>query len=267
MKTFRLAVTFLMGVMCAGFISCDKEENDETFTDDVASKRIKEIRSINGNYPYTITFDYSGDKLIKYTWIYDDEPFDYEFNQSITYSGNRVIMTGEVDGKECTQTYILNNKGYASSCSYIREGYNVEITFAYSSDDYLIKTIEIESKDTQTRTNTCNFTYKAGNITEGKDSDISGYIFTANYSNQPNRTKIMNYIMSELLYNYQTAYYCGILGKHCKSLSNSCYQTETYPSGWSQTYNFIHIMDEDNCVSQTILATDNKSETLTYAYE
>ena len=74
--------------------------------------------------------------------------------------------------------------------------------------------------------------------------------------------------MSELLFDYQAAFYCGILGKPCTYLPSSCKETEVCEMGWSKTYDFIHTQDDDGYVTRTTIAySEYKAETLTYTYK
>lgn len=79
----------------------------------------------------------------------------------------------------------------------------------------------------------------------------------------------MDYAMSQLLFNYQTAFYCGLLGKSCKHLPSSCKETEIHENGWwSKTYEFIHEQDSNSYVTKTVISdSDGDSEVLTYTYD
>lgn len=234
----------------------------------LSPKHIVQVKSDNGDSPYNVLLTYANGKLSNYIWKYNDG--DYEFNQRIDYSGKKIIMSGIVDGKDCVQTYTLNGEGYATSCSIPDyEGKAIDISFEYSEEGYLVKAIEIIKLPTETRSNTYSFTYsKDGDITQGKESDTSGHIYTQTYVSRINKSGIMDYAMSQLLFNYQTAFYCGLLGKPCKHLPSSCKQTEVYEMGWSKTYEFIHEQDNNGYVTKTVISdSDGDSEVLTYTYD
>lgn len=230
----------------------------------LSSKRIVHIKSDD----YDISLGYSNDKLSSYIWKYTDG--DYDFNQNIAYNRNKVVITGEADGHDCIQTYTLNKEGYATSCSIPdREGKFVEVSFEYSKDGYLTKAIEIIKYNSETRSNAYSFTYSVdGNILKGSESDISGNIYTQSYGNVRNKSGIMDFAMSELLFDYQAAFYCGILGKPCTHLPSSCKETEVCEMGWSKTYDFIHTQDDNGYVTRTTIAnSEGEAETLTYTYK
>lgn len=230
----------------------------------LSSKRIVHIKSDD----YDILLGYSNDKLSSYIWKYTDG--DYDFNQNIAYNRNKVVITGEADGHDCIQTYTLNKEGYATSCSIPdREGKSVEVSFEYSKDGYLTKAIEIIKYNSETRSNAYSFTYSVdGNILKGSESDISGNIYTQSYGNVRNKSGIMDFAMSELLFDYQAAFYCGILGKPCTHLPSSCKETEVCEMGWSKTYDFIHAQDDNGYVTRTTIAnSEGEAETLTYTYK
>lgn len=236
----------------------------------LSPKYITQIKSDNGNYSYNMSLTYANGKLSNYIWKYNNG--NYEFNQKIDYSGKKVIMSGIVDGEDCVQTYTLNGEGYATSCSIPDyEGKAIEISFEYSEEGYLIKAIEIIKLPNETRSNTYSFTYsKDGDIIQGNESDISGVgsLYTQTFSSRINKSGIMDYVMSQLLFNYQTAFYCGLLGKPCKHLPSSCKETEIPENGWSKTYEFIHEQDSNSYVTKTVISdSDRNSEVLTYTYD
>ncbi len=229
----------------------------------VSSKQIVHIASED----YNISLGYTKGKLSSYIWQYDGG--SYEFNQHITYSGSKVVIRGEADGHDCVQTYTLNKDGNATSCTIPDlSGKTIEVTFEYSKEGYLTKAIEISKGGSETRSNVYTFTYSSnGDIIKAKESDITGYIFTQSYDNVKNKAGIIDYAMSELLFNYQAAFYCGILGKPCTHLPNSSKQTETYESNWAKTHDFIYVQDDGGYITKTIIAnSQGKAETLTYTY-
>lgn len=250
-----------------GLFSCGEDvlEDSSSTPTDSNSKRITHI---NSEDYYNISFEYSGDKLSSYVWKYVDSEY-YEFNQEITWSGNKVIIKGEANSHDYVQTYTLNEDGYAISCTAQEvDGTTVEAAFEYSEAGYLTKAIIIEESDYGNWSNTCTFTYSEdGDILRVEESSLSGYIFAQEYGNTENKSKIMDYAMSQLLNEYQAAFYCGILGKPCTHLPSSSKQKEIYESDWSHTDNFIYTLDEDGYVSKTITASSSgNSEILTYAY-
>lgn len=250
-----------------GLFSCGEDvlEDSSSTPTDSNSKRITHI---NSEDYYNISFEYSGDKLSSYVWKYVDSEY-YEFNQEITWSGNKVIIKGEANSHDYVQTYTLNEDGYAISCTAQEvDGTTVEAAFEYSEAGYLTKAIIIEESDYGNWSNTCTFTYSEdGDILRVEESSLSGYIFAQEYGNTENKSKIMDYAMSQLLNEYQAAFYCGILGKPCTHLPSSSKQKEIYESDWSHTDNFIYTLDEDGYVSKTITASSSgNSEILTYTY-
>lgn len=250
-----------------GLFSCGEDvlEDSSSTPTDSNSKRITHI---NSEDYYNISFEYSGDKLSSYVWKYVDSEY-YEFNQEITWSGNKVIIKGEANSHDYVQTYTLNEDGYAISCTAQEvDGTTVEAAFEYSEAGYLTKAIIIEESDYGNWSNTCTFTYSEdGDILRVEESSLSGYIFAQEYGNTENKSKIMDYAMSQLLHEYQAAFYCGILGKPCTHLPSSSKQKEIYESDWSHTDNFIYTLDEDGYVSKTITASSSgNSEILTYTY-
>lgn len=250
-----------------GLFSCGEDvlENSPSTPTNSNSKRITHI---NSEDYYNISFEYSGDKLSSYVWKYVDSEY-YEFNQEITWSGNKVIIKGEANSHDYVQTYTLNEDGYAISCTAQEvDGTTVEAAFEYSEAGYLTKAIIIEESDYGNWSNTCTFTYSEdGDILRVEESSLSGYIFAQEYGNTENKSKIMDYAMSQLLHEYQAAFYCGILGKPCTHLPSSSKQKEIYESDWSHTDNFIYTLDEDGYVSKTITASSSgNSEILTYTY-
>ncbi|EOA55174.1 hypothetical protein HMPREF1214_03958 [Bacteroides sp. HPS0048] len=259
-------MTILMVVLAVNFTACGNDDDD---TSSGASKRITQIKSTYDSGSYTITMNYKDNKLSKYVWIYDDSHNDYEVNQSITYANDKVIIVGIVDGHECEQTYTLNSKGYAASCSIPDiEGRKVEITFEYTETGYLSKAIEITQWGTETSTNTYTFKYQNNNMIEARESDISGYIYTITYGNQTNKAGIANYAIEDILFDYQTAYYAGLLGKPCASLPESYKQMESYNSHLIESGDFIYSVDNDGYVTQSTMSTSRGDhEVKTYSYE
>lgn len=254
-----------------GLFSCGEDVlEDSPSTSTPTNSDSKRIKHINSEDYYNISFEYSGDKLSSYVWKYVDSGYDdYEFNQVITQDGNKVIIKGEADSHDYVQTYTLNEDGYAISCTAQEiDGKTIEAAFEYSEAGYLTKAIIIEESDYGNSSNTCTFTYSEnGDILRAAESSLSGYIFTQEYGSTENKSKIMDYAMSQLLFDYQAAFYYGILGKACTHLPSSSKQTETYDSGWSHTDNFIYTLDEDGYVSKTIAASSSgDSEILTYTY-
>lgn len=250
-----------------GLFSCGEDilENSPSTPTNSNSKRITHI---NSEDYYNISFEYSGDKLSSYVWKYVDSEY-YEFNQEITWGGNKVIIKGEANSHDYVQTYTLNEDGYAISCTAQEvDGTTVEAAFEYSEAGYLTKAIIIEESDYGNWSNTCTFTYSEdGDILRVEENSLSGYIFAQEYGNTENKSKIMDYAMSQLLHEYQAAFYCGILGKPCTHLPSSSKQKEIYESDWSHTDNFIYTLDEDGYVSKTIAASSSgDSEILTYTY-
>ena len=250
-----------------GLFSCGEDilENSPSTPTNSNSKRITHI---NSEDYYNISFEYSGDKLSSYVWKYVDSEY-YEFNQEITWGGNKVIIKGEADSHDYVQTYTLNEDGYAISCTAQEiDGKTIEAAFEYSGAGYLTKAIIIEESDYGNWSNTCTFTYSEdGDILRVEENSLSGYIFAQEYGNTENKSKIMDYAMSQLLHEYQAAFYCGILGKPCTHLPSSSKQKEIYESDWSHTDNFIYTLDEDGYVSKTITASSSgNSEILTYTY-
>lgn len=63
---------------------------------------------------------------------------------------------------------------------------------------------------------------------EARESDISGYIYTITYGNQTNKAGIANYAIEDILFDYQTAYYAGLLGKPC-ALENPAHLAPSRP--------------------------------------
>lgn len=250
-----------------GLFSCGEDVLEDSSSTPTNSNS-KRITHINSEDYYNISFEYSGDKLSSYVWKYVDSEY-YEFNQEITWSGNKVIIKGEANSHDYVQTYTLNEDGYAISCTAQEvDGTTVEAAFEYSEAGYLTKAIIIEESDYGNWSNTCTFTYSEdGDILRVEESSLSGYIFAQEYGNTENKSKIMDYAMSQLLNEYQAAFYCGILGKPCTHLPSSSKQKEIYESDWSHTDNFIYTLDEDGYVSKTITASSSgNSEILTYTY-
>lgn len=250
-----------------GLFSCGEDVLEDSSSTPTNSNS-KRITHINSEDYYNISFEYSGDKLSSYVWKYVDSEY-YEFNQEITWSGNKVIIKGEANSHDYVQTYTLNKDGYAISCTAQEvDGTTVEAAFEYSEAGYLTKAIIIEESDYGNWSNTCTFTYSEdGDILRVEESSLSGYIFAQEYGNTENKSKIMDYAMSQLLHEYQAAFYCGILGKPCTHLPSSSKQKEIYESDWSHTDNFIYTLDEDGYVSKTITASSSgNSEILTYTY-
>lgn len=253
-----------------GLFSCGEDVlEDSPSTSTPTNSDSKRIKHINSEDYYNISFEYSGDKLSSYVWKYVDSEY-YEFNQEITWSGNKVIIKGEANSHDYVQTYTLNEDGYAISCTAQEvDGTTVEAAFEYSESGYLTKAIIIEDSDYgNNSSNTCTFTYSEnGDILRATESSLSGYIFTQEYGSTENKSKIMDYAMSQLLFDYQAAFYYGILGKPCTHLPSSSKQKEIYESDWSHTDNFIYTLDEDGYVSKTITASSSgNSEILTYTY-
>lgn len=278
MKIFRLiGLTLSIVITTASFTACgnddDKEINNNPIEkpEDIVPtiKRITQIKSTYGDFSYTISMNYKDNKLSKYVWTYDDDPNDYEVNQSITYTNDKVIMVGIVDGHECEQTYILNNKGYAASCSIPDiEGRKVEIVFEYTEAGYLSKAIERTQKDTETRTNTYTFKYQNNNVIEARESHISGHIYTISYGNNINKNGLVNYAIENMLFDYQTAYHAGILGKLCTSLPDSYKLMESYDSYLIDSGDFIYSTDNNGYVIKSNRSTSGgEHEVMTYSYE
>ncbi len=254
-----------------GLFSCGEDVlEDSPSTSTPTNSNSKRITHINSEDYYNISFEYSGDKLSSYVWKYVDSGYDdYEFNQVITQDGNKVIIKGEADSHDYVQTYTLNEDGYAISCTAQEiDGKTIEAAFEYSGAGYLTKAIIIEESDYGNWSNTCTFTYSEdGDILRVEESSLSGHIFAQEYGNTENKSKIMDYAMSQLLFDYQAAFYYGILGKPCTHLPSSSKQKEIYESDWSHTDNFIYTLDEDGYVSKTITASSSgNSEILTYTY-
>lgn len=269
MQTIKSFLGLSTLIFTFGLFSCGEDVlEDSPSTSTPTNSNSKRITHINSEDYYNISFEYSGDKLSSYVWKYVDSEY-YEFNQEITWSGNKVIIKGEANSHDYVQTYTLNEDGYAISCTAQEvDGTTVEAAFEYSEAGYLTKAIIIEESDYGNWSNTCTFTYSEdGDILRVEESSLSGYIFAQEYGNTENKSKIMDYAMSQLLNEYQAAFYCGILGKPCTHLPSSSKQKEIYESDWSHTDNFIYTLDEDGYVSKTITASSSgNSEILTYTY-
>ena len=141
-----------------GLFSCGEDilENSPSTPTNSNSKRITHI---NSEDYYNISFEYSGDKLSSYVWKYVDSEY-YEFNQEITWGGNKVIIKGEADSHDYVQTYTLNEDGYAISCTAQEiDGKTIEAAFEYSGDGYFTKGIIIYEIDYGNCSNNCSFTY------------------------------------------------------------------------------------------------------------
>lgn len=271
MQTIKSFLGLSTLIFTFGLFSCGEDVlEDSPSTSTPTNSNSKRITHINSEDYYNISFEYSGDKLSSYVWKYVDSGYDdYEFNQVITQDGNKVIIKGEADSHDYVQTYTLNEDGYAISCTAQEiDGKTIEAAFEYSEAGYLTKAIIIEESDYGNWSNTCTFTYSEdGDILRVEESSLSGYIFAQEYGNTENKSKIMDYAMSQLLNEYQAAFYCGILGKPCTHLPSSSKQKEIYESDWSHTDNFIYTLDEDGYVSKTITASSSgNSEILTYTY-
>ena len=232
--------------------------------------RLKSIKSTGSENKYTINFTYDKEKLSQYIWIYDDYENDVEFNQSISYYDNKVIMKGEVDSYYTTQTYLLNKKGQATSCTYSREGRDIKTTFEYSPDDYLTKVVITETKlnNHQIDITSANFNYSQdNNLIEGKEtysysSGSSTKEFTQLYGSELNELGIMDYFTFEnTLFDYQAAFYAGILGRPCKNLVN-IYTDDNFKANFSFSLN-----QDEKYLEQNASGKYGYWETKKYFYE
>lgn len=265
MKALRfLGITSLMVMLAVNFTACsDNEPGSNNEPIGLSEKKITQIVALDD---YTISLYYSNNRLSKFTWYYHDDPNDWEFNQEITYSGNQVIMTGKVDGSNSKQVYTLNSQGYVSSCTTIDFDENREIStiFEYTQDGYLAKILEREvfhgEFEDDYSTGTTVLTYSNEKLIQtfneynsGNNSFPSKEYFSFYYStDHVNKSKILNPIVEEYIFNYLAAYYAGILGKTSKILPDSYLSTELEDSN-----NLIYIFDSDGYVTN-ILCGNNE---------
>lgn len=267
MKTLRfLGITLLMVMLAVNFTACSDNEDEPSGNDEptigLSEKKITQIVALND---YTISLNYNNNRLSKFTWQYHDDPNDWEFNQEITYSENQVIMTGEVDGSNSKQVYTLNSQGYVSSCTTIDFDENREINtiFEYTQDGYLAKILEKEvfhgefEDDFSTETTVLTYTDEklvqtSNEYNSGNNSFPSKEYFSFSYSiGHVNKSKILNPIVEEYIFNYLAAYYAGILGKTSKILPDSYLSTELEDSN-----NLIYIFDNDGYVTNILCGND-----------
>ncbi len=253
MKTNRLISAMILATIFLSFTACSNDDDSINGGNGQSGKRVAKIVNEYDDFIRTEIFSYSNGKLSHYTAKYDNKT-GYENNQTITYSGNTVVLKGLFDGSDCVQTYTLNNSGLATSCKIVNknsgsekdyifqysDGYLIGMSFAYSSKDYNSSEIYI-------------FNYSNGNMTKltHKDNyETRTYSFT--YYNDLNKGNIMNEFMSDDLFAHRAAFYAGILGKATKNLPKSNGQ-----------YDVVYYLDNDGYVKT---ATDVEYK-YTYTYE
>lgn len=277
MKTFRLfGMTLLMVMLTVNFTACSKD--DELISDSNTEWSVgKKIAQVNLEYDdniCTIMFNYNNSKLSEFVWTYDnDDPIRYEFNQKITSSDGKVIMKGEVDGNECEQIYTLDNNGYAISCLTNDKSSKHEIFFEYTPDGYLSKIIDIDypldNSHNKKATYIYTFAYENGILkkaTEELDySTTYHYTYTFNYTTDtPNKSKLVNPIVEELIFDFLSAYYSGMLGRPCKQLPNSYERVDKY--GYSEQGDFLYTLNDEQYVTDLIYREPDRIYKYKYQY-
>lgn len=263
MKQIKLfSVVLLLATMFLSFNACSDDDDDNPNNRNKSKKitKIVNVYGMNDDDIWTDIFLYSKGKMSKYTAQYRGEFLEFDNSLTITYSGNTVIMDGILDGRDCVQTYTLNDKGLAISCkispkdkSYEEKNY----IFQYF-DGYLIGLFCTGSGYTEAFTFTCS----NGNIvnaTELHSNEKTTYTFT--YSDNENKGGIMSPILSGLLFNHKAAYYMGILGKATKNLAVSCSE-KTRLSLYD--YTCVYSLDNDGYVTTAISSLNGK---FTYTFE
>ena len=278
MKNIRfIGLALFAMVLCTSFSACgdDGEAGEDEIKPDAPNSstyRLKSIKSTGSEYDYTINLVYDKGRLSQYTWVYDEEiQDDTEFNQSISYYKDKVVMKGEVDSDYITQTYLLNKKGQAVSCTYTDGEDDVKASFEYSPDGYLTKVVITETnRDSHQPDITYGFfNYsQEHNLTDGKEIDSyaygSEYItnFTQLYGSELNELGIMDYFPSEnTLFEYQAAFYAGILGKPCKNLVNICTEDD-YKANFSYS-----LYQDEKYLEVNVNGSYGYWETKKYFYE
>ena len=193
----------------------------------IEKRIVKYTNTYGGGDEIVGELTFSNNRLSKFELYYSGSPREYEIQQTITYNGNQIIMSGLVNSYNCTQTYSLNENGYATSCisEYSYEtGWNQtkNTTFKYSNDGYLLSYDLVEDNDKYS----CEFKYENNNITsiiEKYNNSISDEYKFYYTTNTNNKSKILNPFYEEALFNYLTAYYAGILGEATEYLPDSYY--------------------------------------------
>lgn len=257
MKQIKLfSMMLLLATMFLSFNACSSD--DDNLDNGANGKRITKIVNEYGQDDVrTEIFSYSNEKMSKYTAQYKGDT-SYENNQTITYNGNTVTMTGLLDGHKCVQAYTLNNSGLAISCKVVYESdrSDKDITFQYS-DGYLTGMSYTDGSYTATLI----FSYSKGNIIKATESyNRENVSYTLDYSNNENKG-IMNPFLEDILFAHKPAYYMGILGKSTKNLAVSC--TEKYSSS-SNEYTCVYGLNNDNYVKTATISNGDK---FTYTFE
>ena len=282
MKTVKLVAALLMVAMCVGIVSCSKDEpGDGVFN----GKRVTKIVHKYDDFVRTEEFSYLGDKLVHIGAYYDDYTDRLEYDLTITYKNNQVIMEGVADGYDAVFTYTLSSNGYATSCEgEIREGNRIEKEnhkFEYSSDGYLTKIIGLTEEsygtETETREFTVNLTYAKGNLVSAREdynrhSDFSNITYT----NIENKGNLLFY-HGALFIGDSDAYlalYTGILGKFSKNLvSGYTFTDSDENSSYTSNHTYSYTLDDEGYpvmlkeTSTSSSGDDTYSETYIYTFE
>ncbi|MFV0394517.1 MAG: hypothetical protein ACK5LC_08995 [Coprobacillaceae bacterium] len=267
MKQTKFITMLLLATLALTFYSCSNDDDDD-FDNGINGKKITKIVNEYGKDDVrTETFSYSNGKMTKYVAYYDGDYAYTENNQTISYSGNTVVIDGLLDGNKCTQTYTLNSNGLAISCKIVydkdedMDDYNY--TFQYS-DGYLsgISLKYDNYKETQV------FTYSNGNISklayQESGNNIYNEDYTFTYSNNENTGGIMNPFLWDMLFSHVPAYYMGIFGKSTKNLAVSCIKKHTYQTTYTEETSCVYSLDNDKYVK---IATFSDGDKFTYTFE
>ena len=214
----------MLATLSTTFYSCS---NETPSNESSKEKRMVSCSNIYDDIEMISKLTYSNNKLANFELFYNEYPeVDYDTQQNITYSDNQVTMFGMVDGSDdCIQTYYLDERGYAKSCvskysSYEGEEYTTTTSFKYSPEGYLLSYELIDGNDKSSY----ECVYENGKMTyliERYNNSIKNR-YEFNYTtNTTNKSKILNPYQEEVLFDYLSAYYAGILGKATQYLPDS----------------------------------------------
>lgn len=238
----------VMVLMCFLSFSCGSDNNDDVSTKVKFKNIVNEYD--NGVEVLTYSFTYGSDsKLEKFSGYYANG--ECEFDLTITYSGNKVIMKGIANDHQCTQTYTLNDKGLATSCDYQDNVDSPDIeyintTFQYTGN-YLTSASSIKKYNDIRYSTSCSFNYSNGNLTSASNEHNN---FTATYGSDLNKSGAMSYLFEHSLWDYQAAYYAGILGSPCVNLPYKISEN-------SKEYSIIYTFDDNGYINNESIANSS----------
>ncbi len=238
-------------------VSCGKDDGDGGKK--TVQKRIATFgyNSPWGEHEYKFTYDANGKIIrIQYGEPSIAEPSDWEEDWTVTYSGNQVTFTNEIEGDDHHDySLTLGANGYASR---FIDGWGDNFVYTYDAAGHLTNV----TKDADPDVNKSDITITAGNIakwTRYSDGVLQTKDHT--YLDALNKGKI-HHIHSEASEPSQMFYEAGFFGLPPVDLceSNKWQHSET-------TATFTYDVDDDGYVIDAIKNYGGDLEHYTYTWE